>query len=48
MKPRIYKQRGLWYCYSRDGIGRVMGLGYTPRMAWEDWKSFSQAAGGAR
>jgi hypothetical protein len=33
MKPRIFKEGGLWCCV---GLGHV-GYGYTPRHAWEEW-----------
>jgi hypothetical protein len=35
MKPRIYKKNGLWFC--RLWAWRV-GIGYSPRAAYEDWK----------
>jgi hypothetical protein len=37
MKPRIRKINGLWHCAFLI-VGRV-GFGYTPRLAYEDWKS---------
>ena len=39
MKPRIYKSRGMWHCYTRGHFGlRVLGQGYTPAEAYESWR----------
>jgi hypothetical protein len=34
MKPRIFKDGGLWFCV---GDGRI-GFGYDPRHAWDEWR----------
>jgi len=36
-KPRLLKRCGLWYCaFTRSG--GVCGIGYTPALAYADWK----------
>lgn len=35
MKPRIYKKGGLWHC--RGWGWPHVGLGFTPRAAYDDW-----------
>lgn len=39
MKPRLYKDEGLWYC-DLDPLnvnGGAVGIGYTPQQAYADW-----------
>lgn len=36
MKPHIVKRWGLWYCANPGG---PMGMGYTPEMAYAEWKA---------
>ena len=44
-KPRLKFWGRLWYCGQKYGSGLcgVVGVGYTPAQAYEDWKK-----GGAR
>ena len=37
MKPRIIKLRGIWHCGVRGIPNKRIGLGYTPRQAYQDW-----------
>jgi hypothetical protein len=38
MKPRLLKSMGLWYC-GIPGTGCRWGMGYTPEMAYAEWKA---------
>ena len=44
MKPHIYRVMGIWHCVNRKGFVDVYygdpwrGLGFTPSLAYEDWK----------
>lgn len=37
MKPRIIKLRGIWHCGIRGIPNKRIGVGYTPRQAYQDW-----------
>lgn len=37
MKPRIIKLQGIWHCGVRGIPNKRIGVGYTPRQAYQDW-----------
>lgn len=43
MKPRIYKFRGLWYCWTQLR-GEPCGLGFSPADAYAQWERLHQEA----
>ena len=37
MKPHFRKVLGIWHCGIRGIPNKRIGLGYTPRQAYQDW-----------
>jgi hypothetical protein len=43
MKPHLVRVRGLWHCGIR-GIRGGLGIGFTFRSAYDDWKAMNEKA----
>lgn len=45
MKPHLKKINGLWHCGNRlETQSRWIGIGYTAKLAYRDWKMFKGGA----
>jgi hypothetical protein len=45
MKPRLIKIRGAWHCAILLGPrGQRIGIGFTPKQAFDDWNAGSDRA----
>lgn len=43
-KPRIVLIKGLWHCRIPGNRSMYCGIGYTPALAYRDWKQWRGGA----